>query len=61
MTPTELRELVAVMRELHVLEACGVKLGAIPGKPHVREPIDEAKAAEQRDAILFAASGVRPR
>ncbi len=61
MTPSELRDLVAAMRELGVTECDGVKLGPVPGAPTKREPVDEQKAAEQRDAILFAASGVRPR
>lgn len=63
MTPQELRDLVGVMRELGVVEACGIVLGPAPhtGEPRKREELTEEQRAERRDAILFAASGVRPR
>lgn len=65
MKPDELRALVAVMRELGVIEADGVRLGPVPTGPvkarkrpteREQEDIDAERAAK----LLFASTRVRP-
>ena len=66
MTPRRLREMVAVMRELHVQAADGIVLAPLPAP--TRPPLSESErrerekqAAEDAERTLFAASGVMPR
>ena len=64
MTPRRLREMVAVMRELGVLEADGIRLGPVPTAPVVltAEQRKAREAAEERRRVelQYAASGFRP-
>ncbi len=60
-----LRAKVAMMRELGVLEADGIKLGPVPQPPKKEETEEEMKKRLGRERqrqhdILFAASGTRP-
>ena len=62
MTPKQLREVVAVMRELGVVECDGIKLGPPPvvARASSGGERSEAKRAEP-DEVLFAATRMRPR
>lgn len=60
-----LRAKVALMREMGVLEADGIKLGPAPQPPKKEETEEEwkgrqAKIARRQHDILFAASGTKP-
>lgn len=58
MTPKQLRELVATMRELGVTECDGVKLGPAP----MTAPVEKREPRPKRDPneTMFAASRMRP-
>ncbi len=60
-----LRAKVALMREMGVLEADGIKLGPAPQPPKREETEEEwkerqAKIAQKQHDIMFAASGTKP-
>lgn len=63
-TDKQVRERVAMMRELGIIELDGIKLGPAPvpiEKPTAEEKTARRNAKEERDRdILFAASHVRP-
>jgi hypothetical protein len=61
-----LRAKVALMREMGVLEADGIKLGPAPSPPKKEETEKEWKARQVRAAqrnhdIMFAASSTKPK
>ncbi len=58
MTPKQLRELVATMRELGVTECEGVKLGHAPAT--AQEKSREPRAKRDPAETMFAASRMRP-
>lgn len=65
MKPDELRALVAVMRELGVIEADGVRLGPAPTPAHAPRKRPTEREQEDLDAeraakLLFASTRVRP-
>lgn len=65
MKPDELRALVAVMRELGVIEADGVRLGPVPAPAHAPRKRPTEREQEDLDAeraakLLFASTRVRP-
>lgn len=60
----DLRELVAAMRELGVIEACGVKLGAEPAPAPKQETVKERSLRELQEfrdetRDMLAANGVQ--
>ncbi len=61
----KLRARVALMREMGVTEADGIKLGPVPQPPKTAETEEEWKARQERHRqeqhrIMFAHSGTRP-
>jgi hypothetical protein len=59
MTAKELREMVAVMRELGVLECDGIKLGPAPVKAPAASQKDPQPRRTAHDT-MFAATRIRP-